>query len=86
VLDTLGWVYYKKNSFPRAIPLFEKSARRDPNNPMMYFHLGMAYYRNGESESARRALEKSLALSATHADANAARQVLAELRHNTKSR
>jgi Flp pilus assembly protein TadD len=53
---------------------------------MMYFHLGMAYYRNGESESARRALEKSLALSATHADASAARQVLAESRHDAGSK
>jgi hypothetical protein len=53
---------------------------------MMYFHLGMAYYRNGEAEAARRALEKSLALSATHADANAARQVLAELRHPRESK
>jgi tetratricopeptide (TPR) repeat protein len=80
--DTLGWIYYKKNSLHRAIRLLEESARKNRTSPTIHYHLGMAYYKNGEQDAARRALAQSLTLNPTHADAQSARQTLAAIQHS----
>jgi Flp pilus assembly protein TadD len=79
VLDTLGWVYYKKSSLRRAIQLLEESAQKNRTNPSVHYHLGMAYYKNGEHEAASHALGQSLTLDPTHADAQIVQEILAAL-------
>jgi Flp pilus assembly protein TadD len=82
----LGWIYYKKNSLQRAILLLEESVQKNPSNPNVHFHLGMAYYKTEEIEGARRALNQSLKLNPNHGSADTARQVLAALRQKELQR
>ena len=45
--DTLGWVYYRKASYPRAIEYLEMAVRKDPT-PTYEYHLGKAYVKAGD--------------------------------------
>jgi tetratricopeptide (TPR) repeat protein len=57
--DTLGWIYYKKKAYNEAIRLLKVSVADDAQNPITRYHLGMAYYKNGECEETR-AAQKTL--------------------------
>jgi tetratricopeptide (TPR) repeat protein len=79
IADTLGWIYYKKNVYLKAIDLLRESAEKLPNNPVVHYHLGMAYFKNSDKELARKTLELSLRLSQDYAGAEEARQTLSML-------
>src|SRR5690349_18855554 len=44
-LDTLGWIYYKKQLPALAIPSFEKAIEKTPDNPAYHCHLALARLR-----------------------------------------
>jgi Flp pilus assembly protein TadD len=79
VADTLGWIYYKKGAYLKAIGLLRESAEKLPENATVRYHLGMAYYRNGDRENAKRELTKGLRLDAAAPWAGEAKQTLAEI-------
>jgi tetratricopeptide (TPR) repeat protein len=79
VMDTLGWVYYKKGLYDSAIGEFSDSLEKIPENAAVNYHLGMAYYKKGENSKARTELEKALRLDENFMGADEARRVLAEL-------
>jgi len=79
VMDTLGWVYYKKALYDSAIDEFTGCLEKMPDNPTVIYHLGMAYYKKGEFEKARTELQKALELDKNFAEANEAERILAEL-------
>jgi tetratricopeptide (TPR) repeat protein len=79
VMDTLGWVYYKKGLYDSAIDEFNDCLEQMPDNATVTYHLGMAYYKKGELQKARAELEKALQLDASFSGANEAKQILAEL-------
>ena len=89
-VDTLGWVYYKKNLYDlaidqlqKAVALDEAAARAAKSSPSAtyQFHLGMALKGKGDKEGSRRALETSLRLGEQKPFpyADEARQALASL-------
>ena len=89
-IDTLGWVYYKKNlndlavdQLQKAVALDEAASRASKSSPSptYQFHLGMALKGKGDKEGSRRALEASLRLAEqkTFPYENEARQALASL-------
>jgi tetratricopeptide (TPR) repeat protein len=70
-VDTLGWIYYKKNlndlaidQIQKAVALDEAAARAAKGSPSAtyQYHLGMALKGKGDREGSRRALEASLRL------------------------
>ena len=70
-VDTLGWVYYKKNlpdlaidQLQKAVALDEAAARSVKGSPSAtyQYHLGMALKDKGDKDGSRRALEASLRL------------------------
>jgi tetratricopeptide (TPR) repeat protein len=79
VMDTLGWVYYKKGLYDSAIAEFIDCLEKMPDNPTVIYHLGMAFYKKGDFKNARAELEKALALNENFSGAEEARRVLAEL-------
>ena len=79
VMDTLGWVYYKKGLYDSAIAEFSDSLEKMPDNATVTYHLGMAYYKKGDLNKARAELQKALQLDANFTGADEAKQVLAEL-------
>ncbi|MCS7338938.1 MAG: tetratricopeptide repeat protein, partial [Verrucomicrobiae bacterium] len=60
--DTFGWVLYRRGEYAHAAVLLGESARALPNEPEVWFHLGMAHYMLGEEHAARSALQKAVLL------------------------
>jgi len=60
VADTLGWIVYKRADYKQALALFSESAGKMPENPEIQFHLGMANYMMGQTETARKALQRAV--------------------------
>ena len=79
VMDTLGWVYYKKGLYANAIAEFSDCLEQMPDNATVIYHLGMAYYKKGDHEKARAELEKALLLDENFTGAAEARKTLAKL-------
>jgi tetratricopeptide (TPR) repeat protein len=80
VADTLGWVYYKKNIFTRAITYLKEASEKLPDSPVVRYHLGMAYFKNGDRENAKKELKKALELSPGFPGAEEAKDTLAKLK------
>jgi tetratricopeptide (TPR) repeat protein len=77
--DTLGWVYFRKNLIPAALPLFRSSVEKNPNEPLYHYHLGLAYAKTGDRVRARQSLETALRLAPGFAKSDDARRVLDSL-------
>jgi tetratricopeptide (TPR) repeat protein len=60
ILDTLGWVHCKRGEFDKAISVLERAARKGSGLPEIDYHLGLAYYRQGRMDSAKRHIRTSL--------------------------
>ncbi len=80
ISDTLGWVYYKKNIFSRAVVYLKEANEKITDNPTMRYHLGMAYYKNGDKENARRELKKAVALDPRFSGSEETKEVLSKLK------
>ena len=80
-VDTLGWVYYKKDQAELAVPQFQASIQKEPGNPMYHYHLGLAYVKAGDLAKARRALEEALRLNPKFDGADNARRTLGTLQN-----
>ncbi len=61
-LDTLGWLTYRKGDYSLAVVFLARAAEARPDNPHLNFHLGMAHYKSGNHQEARRYLEKAIKL------------------------
>ena len=61
VLDTVGWVYYKKTDTAKAVEYLEKARAKSADDPSVNYHLGMAYAKAGKKEQAKEYLKKALA-------------------------
>lgn len=59
-LDTLGWIYYRTEEYPKAIELLAKVVKIQPQISLFQYHLGMAYYKSGDKENAKVHLRKAL--------------------------
>jgi len=79
VMDTLGWIYYKKGLYESAIVEFSDSLEKLPDNPTIHYHLGAAFYQNGESTNAKIQLERALSLDGNFDGAEDAREMLKTL-------
>jgi len=77
VLDTLGWVYYKKGLSQLAIPPFQRCVEKAPKMAECHYHLGLAYLHAGETERGKAALNRSLASGASSAISEDIRKRLA---------
>jgi tetratricopeptide (TPR) repeat protein len=62
VIDTLGWVYYKRNLPESAIPYFQRCISKDPMVAEYHYHLGLAFLKAGKSAAGRAALQHALNL------------------------
>jgi tetratricopeptide (TPR) repeat protein len=80
--DTLGWAYFQKGVYQSAIDMFQEALRLNEkkggaDDPMVHYHLGMAYQKANQPVLARQQLEKALKISPNN---NEAKKALSELR------
>lgn len=62
VRDTLGWVYYRREQYGKAVNVLERTVRMAPGKADSHYHLGLAYSRVGEPEKARTAFKTAVQL------------------------
>ena len=79
VADTLGWIYYKKKVYSMAISQLKECIEKSPDNPSYHYHLGMAYFMNGEKDKAKEMLSKAITIKPDFAGAEEAKKTLAEI-------
>jgi len=79
VMDTLGYIYYLKGSYLNAVTEFQDSLARDPENPVINFHMGLAQYKNNDKAKAKDYFEKALELDPNFKEADEARRLLKEI-------
>lgn len=77
--DTLGWAYFRKGMYAQTVQRLEISACREPNDPGIYYHLGMAYVLNNDPVRGKKALQRAVSLNPAFDGADEARRTLAGL-------
>jgi tetratricopeptide (TPR) repeat protein len=56
VLDTLGWIQYRRGDYAEARKTLTRAVERAPNHATIQYHLGMVYSRLGQKDQAVSAL------------------------------
>ncbi len=77
--DTLGWVYYKKGMYRQAIPELLTASLGNQNNPLIHYHLGLAYYANDEFNKAQFSLQTALNINANFSEATEAKKRIQQI-------
>jgi len=83
--DTLGWICFKRGTYPTALALLKESAAKLPGEAEVQFHLGMADYMTGDETAARDALQRALQSGAAFLGRDECQRCLAILAINPKS-
>ncbi|RLC31028.1 MAG: hypothetical protein DRH37_03975, partial [Deltaproteobacteria bacterium] len=86
VMDTLGWIYYHKGSYLNAIAELQDSLERNPDNAVINYHLGMAYFKNSQPDAAKEFLEKALKIDQAFEGSEKARRVLRKIGASSENR
>lgn len=60
VLNTRGWVKFKRGEFQESLPLLQQAVEKSPESPLMRYHLGMAQWRTGNRDEAVANLEAAV--------------------------
>ncbi|MDA0738723.1 MAG: tetratricopeptide repeat protein [Nitrospirae bacterium] len=79
IADTLGWIYYKKNAYLKAVSFLNEAADKLQDNPIIHYHLGMTQLKKGDTAAAKKALNTALKLSDKFPGVEEAKKALAEL-------
>jgi tetratricopeptide (TPR) repeat protein len=83
LLDTDGWVHYKRGEYAAALPLLERAVARAPEAKEIRYHLAMAELQAGQSERAQSNLESAIAGATKYSWSDNARAVLAGLKSSS---
>lgn len=62
LIDSLGWVRFRRKDFDRAAMFLEQAARLEPTDPEIQWHLGEVYAARQEGERAQAAFRRALSL------------------------
>ena len=79
IMDTLGWIYIKKNLSDDAVRTFRELNQTDPNRASFHMHYGMALLQKGDKPSARKELETAIRFNPSKDEAGKIRELLAAL-------
>jgi uncharacterized protein HemY len=60
LLNTRGWVKFKRGDYQGALGLLAQAVDKSPDSPVMRYHLGMAQLKSGDSGAARENLEAAV--------------------------
>lgn len=79
-LDTVGWVRYKQGQYEGAVSALEKALAKSPKEPLLRYHLGMAYFQKGDHRRASEHLQHAVDSKATFHGREDAQSTLSKLR------
>lgn len=78
-VDTLGWVYIKRNMTESALKIFRGLTANHPDDSAYRYHLAMALLQSGDSQRAKSELERALQQNPAHPFAGKIRQAISKL-------
>ena len=78
IIDTAGWVHYKRKSYGLARNAFEQAVEKQPNAPVFRYHLALALYGEDKKEQAIKELQEALASKEDFSEKNTAEELLKE--------
>ncbi|HHB75591.1 MAG TPA: tetratricopeptide repeat protein, partial [Desulfobulbus sp.] len=61
IIDTLGWVHYKRKSYSLARNEFAQAVEKQPDMPILRYHLALALFGEGKKTQAIKELKRTLA-------------------------
>jgi tetratricopeptide (TPR) repeat protein len=82
ITDSLGWVYFKKGEFEKAIKYLTRAIELVPDDPIMLEHLGDAYLKVNDKANALKFYQKSLQKKEEDKDKEALQKKIQELSGN----
>ncbi len=77
--DTIGWLLVKQDRIEEALPYLERAVAASPENIGLNYHIGMAYYKAGNKEAARKALTIATKTGRNYRGVDEARKALESL-------
>src|SRR5262249_851881 len=80
LLDTHGWVMFKRGEVQQALSALERASTEAPNSNGIRYHLGMGQLKAGQPTKARASLESALSGGVSFTGADEARAALVELK------
>jgi tetratricopeptide (TPR) repeat protein len=80
ITDSLGWVYYKKGEYKRAITQLEKAIELTPDDPIITEHLGDGYLKVNLPKKALELYERALQLKPKEDQLNRLRKKIKEIK------
>ena len=83
LLDTHGWVRFKRGEYAEALPVLERALERKPDSGVIRYHAAMAELHAGQRERARDNLQSALGGTGKFVGSDQARAVLASLKDST---
>ncbi len=78
ILDTLGWVYYKKELYDSALTEFKSCVEKEPNNPIFNYHLGLVQNKLQKYTEAEASLKKAIELQSDFQGSDDAKKILGQ--------
>jgi len=75
IMDTLGWIYIKKNLSDDAVRTFKELNLTEPSRATFHLHYGMALLQKGDKPSAKRELETAGRFNPSKDDAGKIREL-----------
>jgi tetratricopeptide (TPR) repeat protein len=82
LLDTNGWVHFKRGEYTDALPVLQRAADLTPKSDEIRYHLGMTELHSGQTQRARADLEAALSGSPKFVGVDEARAALASLKQS----
>jgi tetratricopeptide (TPR) repeat protein len=83
--DTLGWAYYQKGAYRLAVNILKGAIQlqqksKAPENPDIYYHLGLAYQKMEQPALARQQFERALKINPDYVEAAEIKKQLSSLK------
>ena len=79
LMDTWGWVLFKRGEIAPATSALQKAVDNSPQAPVLRYHLAMAQLKAGARDTARSNLEQALKSGTAFSGSDEARRTLSEL-------
>jgi tetratricopeptide (TPR) repeat protein len=78
--DTLGWAFYQKHVYTSAVSLFKEAVKKEPDNALFNYHLGLAYAKSGQVNLAKQQLDRVVKIKPDFPDVDELRRAVAEVK------
>ncbi len=59
IVDTIGWIFYKKNKIDKAFKKINSAFLKAPEKPVINYHMSMVFYKKGQYNKASKLIKRA---------------------------